>query len=123
MVVPLWTSLVVFLFLLLKCTPETGTDSSAGKKTPGWCLGGALLLLVLGSGLAFDGASRLSARQTNGRDALLSLAKNPTARFDYRQLFALYPELNVVVERYPVLKARRLSLFSDEKPLKAPSEF
>jgi len=72
------------------------------------------VLLVLGSGLALDGASRLSVRQTSGRDALLNLARNPTARFDYGQLFALYPKLNVVVERYPVLKVRRLSLFSDE---------
>ena len=120
MVVPLWTSLIVFLFLLSKCPSRTGTASAVGKKTPGWCLGGVLLLLVLGSALAFDGASRLSARQTNGRDALLSLARNPTEHFDYRPLFALYPKLNVVVERYPVLKERRLSLFSDEGPLKAP---
>jgi hypothetical protein len=118
MVVPLWTSLMVFLFVLLKCPMRTGTDPLAGKKAARWCLGGAILLLVLGSGVAFDGASRLSARQANGRDALLSLARNPTTHFDYRQLFTLYPQLNVPVERYPVLKERRLSLFKNE-PLEA----
>jgi hypothetical protein len=124
MVVPLWTSLIVFLFLLLKSpTGISDTDSAARKKAARWCLGGAILLLVWGSGLALDGASRLSARQTNGRTALLNLARNPTAHFDYRQLFTLYPQLNVVVERYPVLKERRLSLFKDEEPLKAPPEF
>ena len=115
MVVPFWISLMVFLFLLLKSPPgRAETDFAARKKTVRWCFVGAVVLLVLGSGLALDGASRLSVRQTSGRDALLNLARNPTARFDYGQLFALYPKLNVVVERYPVLKVRRLSLFSDE---------
>jgi hypothetical protein len=113
MAVPFWISLMVFLFLLLKCPPPE-TDSAARKKSVRWCFVGAVLLLALGSGLALDGASRLSARQAKGRDALLSLARNPKAQFDYSQLFALYPKLNVVVERYPVLQERRLSLFSDE---------
>jgi hypothetical protein len=120
-VVPFWISLLAFLFLLLKSPPGLSEPNPAArKKTFRGCFIGVLLLLVLGSGLALDGASRLSARQTGGRNALLSFARNPTTRFDYSRLFALYPKLNVVVERYPMLKERRLSLFSHEEPLEAP---
>lgn len=123
MVVPLWTSLVVFLFLLLKSPPAMTKDSSAGNKPAPWCFGGVIVLLVLGSVMALDGASRLSARQTNGRNALLSLGRNPAAHFDYSELLALYPQMNVVVERYPVLKEKHLSLFKDEGLPKEPSEY
>jgi hypothetical protein len=121
MVVPFWISLTVFLFLLWKSPPGFAeTNFEARRKTVRWCFVGTVLLLVLGSGVALDGASRLSARQTNGRDALLTLARNPTAHFDHGQLFALYPKLSVVVERYPMLKARHLSLFNDEQPVTTP---
>ena len=114
--VPFWTSLVVFFFLLLKSAPKAATAecSRDHRKTARWCLRATIVLLVLSSGLAIGRAQRVWVKQSIGRTSLLSLARNPGAAIDYRRLSALNPNLAVVNERYPILKERRLSLFRDE---------
>jgi hypothetical protein len=126
MVTPLWTSLIVFLILLLRQGHNAGA-ANAGKPKPGsrprpgggqtvagWSLLAAITFLLLGSVSAISGAKDLSQLQAYGRQRLLNLAANPRADIDYQGLSTLYPRPNVIVERCPVLVQYRLSVFRDQ---------
>jgi hypothetical protein len=115
-VVPFWFSLAVILFLVSKQAPGAAPSVSpqSDNKVARWCLVTACLLLVLGSCLGLEGAQKLSAKQNAGREGLLSLARNPGAKFDYQRLSGLNSKLAVVTERYGILEQHHLSLFRKE---------
>ncbi|HWX22999.1 MAG TPA: hypothetical protein VN578_24115 [Candidatus Binatia bacterium] len=121
---PLWASLIVFLFLLVnhrtqanfRSMPQPagiartrGVWPSLGKGVLALSLG----LLVLGSIFATTAARALSQRQAAGRAELLHLAAHPEGPIDYGALALLYPRPQTVVERYPFLLRRHLTVFHD----------
>ena len=133
MVVPLWVSLVVFLILLRTGgdrAPNADPAQKQRRERPappgcrpiaGWLLLTAVIMLVLGSVCATDGAKVLSRIQTSGRNCLLNVAANPASETDYQRLRFVYPRPADVMERYPILVKHRLSVFRDrETPLDSP---
>jgi hypothetical protein len=124
MVVPLWVSLVVFLFLLRTGGGSAHANSISHqhserpallncRRMAGGFLWVAILLLVLGSICATVRARQLSGIQASGRDCLLDVAAHPASKADYRGLLAIYPRPEIVMERYPILVEHRLSLFKN----------
>ena len=121
-VVPLWVSLIVFLALLAQ-RGHPAADAGSGQQQPrgrpedyspvvaGWLLMGATALLAVSSICATEGAGFMSRVQECGRLSLLDLAAHPAAGIDYNGLSALGPRTDRLVERYPVLVQRRLSVF------------
>jgi hypothetical protein len=102
---PWWASFSILLLILLKRSGNARTTSAAR-----WLLQTTTVLVVLGSVLATDGAARMSRLQHYGRDRLLHYAV--TGDEDPRRFVALDARNPAnVVERYPVLRAHRLSLF------------
>jgi hypothetical protein len=127
MVVPLWTSLVVFLFLLAKGKPKLVSPDSleaSRSKRPlhedcrtiaGWSLIGVICLLTLGSVWATEAAKGMSRTQAYGRACLLDLATHPKVERNYEGLYALHDNPEVVLQRYPILLKWRLSVFRGQK--------
>jgi hypothetical protein len=104
--VPLWASLPVVLLIL---AGGHGRVAAAAQ----WLFRGTVALLILGSGLSIQGAARLSRVQALGRESLLRLAEGAPTINDYRALFGLYPDTQVVLQRYWILKDHRLSCFRE----------
>ena len=132
MMVPLWATLVVFLFMLRDADVRTGETTAmstpgCGRSSPdicrviaGWSLLAVIAAALLGSICALDGARLLSRAQAYGCHALLNLAAHPGSDADYRGLSLLYPRTDVLLQRYPVLVQHQLSVFR-APPLPADS--
>ena len=120
---PLWVSVVVLLWLLIKGAPAA-TGSAGGQQPkrggPGgdetrmaarWALVAVMLMLALSSVSAWETAGRMAQVLNAGRAELLDWAAHPPVEQDLGRLAWLYPRPQKVVERYPILTRHRLSLF------------
>jgi hypothetical protein len=107
---PLWVSLVVFLLLLARRRPAADLTARLAR----WVLAVVIAFLALSSVLAIKQAQGTFEARAQGRDYLLKLAAQPEMKPEFGELFRLYPGKNpfIVVERYPLLKKERLSLWN-----------
>jgi hypothetical protein len=124
MTVPFWVSLIVLLFILASrkngaanvstenISEETIRQNRA-RAVSRLTLGATIILLGLGSIMAIGAMKALSERQERGRQRLIQLASHPEAQADYQDLLGIYPTIQVVLDRYPILEKHRLATFKD----------
>ncbi len=124
MAAPLWISLVLWLAILARGNAEKAplpekthhkeSFIDARMNFPS-SLRTSLVVLGVGSFEAEEAIRDMSGALTYGKTCLIEHVNHPDAPFNPQRLTLLHPRPNVVLEQYPTLMKRRLSLFADRK--------
>jgi hypothetical protein len=128
MTAPLWIALAVLLLLIARAKPKTAlglpatSPLAARQKIAGWLFWGVIGFVGLSSAFSVRQAQEFSVNRAHNLQALLETARHPEKGGNHDNLWGLYLEPRIVVERYPILVKYHLSVFRDEQAFPKPAE-